>query len=204
MRIKELQLETHLLKELKHFYNVLLGFQLLREKKDAFTVKIGHSHLTFLTAQEGEEPFYHFAFNIPENQIIEAAGWVSQKIPLITVNEEEIFVFPSWNAHSIYFFDPAGNIVEFIARHNLKNASRKKFSAKSVLNISEIGIPTDNVKLFVNQLQQELSLPVWYGHEGDLIALGDEEGLLIIVPLGRKWFPTDKPAENYPVSVVPG
>nr|NIR47669.1 glyoxalase [candidate division KSB1 bacterium]NIV05184.1 glyoxalase [candidate division Zixibacteria bacterium]NIS23258.1 glyoxalase [candidate division KSB1 bacterium]NIT70140.1 glyoxalase [candidate division KSB1 bacterium]NIU23790.1 glyoxalase [candidate division KSB1 bacterium] len=93
-------------------------------------------------------------------------------------------------------------IVEFIARHNLDNASEEeKFSANSILSVSEIGIPVEDVRLFSQHLQQEQEIPLWDGDEKKFAALGDEEGLFIVVPLGRPWLPVGPPAKEFPVTV---
>lgn len=204
MKIKEIHLETHRLEDLKAFYTDVLGFPLKSNRKNAFTVQTGESRLAFLRTQGLEEPFYHFAFNIPENQIEDAARWVQERTPLISREEQTIFHLESWNSQAIYFHDPAGNIVELIARHHLRNASTSPFSVNSILSISEIGVVVENVQLFSEQLQRELNLSLWKGNNEDFAAVGDEEGLFIVVQAGRPWFPTDRPAESFPVSVDPG
>jgi catechol-2,3-dioxygenase len=37
----------------------------------------------------------------------------------------EVVDYSHWNAHSIFFLDPAGTVVEYIARHDLKNADQR-------------------------------------------------------------------------------
>ena len=46
----------------------------------------------------------------------------------------DIVDYSHWNAHSIFFLDPGGNVVEYIARHDLKNGAPGAFSppAKSL------------------------------------------------------------------------
>lgn len=144
MLIREITLHTNLLNELKNFYSDILELGLIHESQYSFTVKTLNSDITFLKSSL-ENPFYHFAFNIPENQIKQAKEWALQRFKLISLNGEDEFDFLSWNAHSIYFYDPAGNILEFIARHNLNNKSDTDFSGKSILNVSEIGLPVDDV-----------------------------------------------------------
>ncbi len=204
MNIREIHLETHCLEELKEFYTGVLGFPLISGRKNAFTIETGKSRVTFLRTRTDVEPFYHFAFNIPENQIEEAARWVQERTPLISRNEQTIFHIERWNSHAIYFHDPAGNIVELIARHNLKNADSEPFSVKSIRSVSEVGVVVENVQLFSEQLQQELHISVWDKADENFAAVGDEEGMFIIVLAGRPWFPTNRPAEIFPVSVDPG
>ena len=204
MKIIELQLETHRLDELKKFYTKTLELPLLSESKKGFSFQAGLTKIKFSRASQWEEPFYHFAFNIPENQIEEAKRWLSSRVQLIEKGGQDLFYFESWNAVALYFYDPAGNIVEFIARHNLRNRSQAQFSGKSILSVSEIGYAVEDVHLFCEHIKQELNLTLWDGDEKQFAAVGDEEGLFIVVSQDRPWFPVDKPAESYPVLVNVG
>lgn len=201
MRIKEIRLETHVLEELKNFYTETLKLSLANETRKSFTVRAGYSAIKFTRVQTSDQPLYHFAFNIPENQLPEAKQWLSSRIPLIEKDGQDQFRFDEWNAEAIYFRDPAGNILELIARHNLKNRSDREFSGASLLGVSEIGVPVEDVYLFSRHIQQELNIELWRGDEKQFAAVGDEEGLFIIVPIGRKWFATDIAAESFSLAV---
>jgi hypothetical protein len=51
------------------------------------------------------------------------------------------FEFFDWNAHAVYFYDPSVNIVEYIARHNIKSSnSTDEFTNNDILCISEVWI----------------------------------------------------------------
>jgi catechol-2,3-dioxygenase len=201
MKILELQLETHCLDELKTFYAHTLELPLLKEQKRYFIFQAGVTTVKFSRAHKEDKPYYHFAFNIPENQFKEAKAWLSGRVKLIEKDGMDEFRHETWNADALYFYDPAGNIVEFIARHNLKNRSEEPFSGKSILSLSEIGYPVEDVRLFSEHIKEELSLRLWDGDEKQFAAVGDEEGLFIIVTQKRGWFPVDKPAEAHPVTV---
>lgn len=201
MRITEIQLQTHLLPELRQFYSGVLGLAEIHGSSRSFTVQAGASRIRFQRSPGGLEPYYHFAFNIPENQLSEAREWLSARTPLINQDGREVFHFDSWNADALYFFDPAGNLLELIARHNLRNAADSPFSTNSLLCVSEIGVPEDDVRLFCEHVRSQLSLQLWKGDEKSFAAMGDEEGLFIIVPIGRPWFPVSLPAEKFPLTV---
>jgi len=202
MDIKEIILETHSIDDLKNFYTEILELDITADDDSSIVIKAGTTDIKFLDSDnKNDRPFYHFAFNIPENQFHEAKDWISSKVELIKLNGEDEFDFKSWNAHSIYFYDTAGNIIEFIARHNLKNRSDEKFSGKSLLNISEIGIPVKDVEKFYTDLKQFLDIPVFSGELKTFTAAGDENGLFIIVPESRKWFPDCPEAKIYPATV---
>jgi catechol-2,3-dioxygenase len=201
MKILAIKLPSAKLDEQKSFYSGKLGFELLNESDNSFTIKTGNSKLTFTHNKDSAENYYHFAFNIPENQLNDAAEWLKQNVTLLEYENSDIIDFPNWNAHSIYFYDAQGNIVEFIARHNLNNASEEKFSANSIINISEVGLPVESVAEFYTELNEKLGLNLWYGNTETFAAIGDEEGLFIAVTTKRNWFPTDKPCNIYPLEI---
>lgn len=201
MIIKGLELFTEEPDELKKFYSQTLGLELIREDAGSFSVNAGKSVLTFSLSADFTKPFYHFAFNIPENQLAEAKASISAKLNLISLNGEDEFDFRSWNAHSIYFYDPSGNIVELIARHNLNNSSSEEFSGKSILCVSEIGLPVSDPANFFEEINREYKIPLFSGDKKEFCAAGDDNGLFIIVNKGRKWFPDCGPARIFPLVI---
>lgn len=202
MLLKKITLLTSKLDELSYFYRDLLELNIINEASDAFTVQIGSTELTFKETELSLKPFYHFAINIPENKMSEAKSWIKSKVTLnAEEGEEEEVYFESWNAHSMYFEDPSGNLLEFIARHNLPNASQNLFSAKDLLQISEIGIVVDAVIPFVRKLN-ERGVPNWRDDSESLTPVGDENGLFIVVKSGRRWFFSEQHAKIYPVEVT--
>lgn len=207
MKITKLQLYTDQLQDLKIFYVMVLGFDLYDETENAFTIKAGSSLLTFQWTDltNKASPSYHFAFNIPKNQIEEAQRWLySRSVPLLQNENEGIVDFPNWNAQALYFLDPANNIVELIARHDLENTSQAAFIAQSITSISEIGLPVPEIAPFYEQVRESFGFPV-YSHIGNTTSFcptGDPEGLLIIVPLERPWFPTEFINGIYPATVT--
>jgi len=141
--------------------------------------------------ESNEAAIYHFAFNIPENQFAEARAWLTQRVPLVLGPDgEDLFTFESWNSHAIYFYDAAGNIVEFIARHDLPNSSNQPFGPASLLSVSEIGWVVADVRAAVDTLQNDLGLSVYANSLSDeFAAVGDPNGLFIVVKQERPWFP---------------
>ncbi|WP_223702640.1 VOC family protein [Sutcliffiella deserti] len=201
MKFTEIKLFTNKLNELKGFYKDVLELQIVNDNINDFSVEIGSTTLTFKQSQADSEPFYHFAINIPENKMEEAKSWIQPKIDLNIEKESDEVFFESWNAHAIYFEDPSGNILEFIARHNLNNAVEHRFSSGDFLNISEIGLVVDEVIPFVRKLN-ELGVPNWRDDSEGLTPVGDENGLFITVKDGRRWFFSKKDAKFYPFEVT--
>jgi catechol 2,3-dioxygenase-like lactoylglutathione lyase family enzyme len=206
MKINKIQLHSYQLNELQDFYTQVLDFQLINCTQHSFSVQTGQSVLEFKLADSHHwgNLNYHFAFNIPENQIELSLAWLKhKKIEVLSSDNQAIIPFSNWNAHALYFFDPAGNVVELIARHDLPNASKAPFSGQSILQISEIGLPVPAIAPFFEALNEHFKLPM-YSQISNLTtfcASGDAEGLLIIVPLQRAWFPTSQVNGIFPLKI---
>jgi hypothetical protein len=181
---------------MKAFYGKTLDLGILDERADRFTVEAGETRLTFVhsaAAVEGRSPFYHFAFNIPENKILSALEWQKARTPMLSIPERnraagfppEIVDYRHWNAHSIFFLDPAGNVVEYIARHDLKNAGSGPFSWADILYASEIAFVTDDVRQTAATLSDVASVPQYRNGDDNFMAMGDEYGLLLVMKRGR-------------------
>jgi len=204
MQIKSLELYTEPIKAQKDFYAEVLDLPLLDAKDDSFALQIGKSQLRF--TESPTKHYYHFAFNIPSFQTQEALEWLkAKKIPILKEGGNEIIDFVNWNAEAVYFFDPAGNIVEFIARKNLAIPSEGPFGVQSILNISEIGMPVANVQETFDFYSEKYGLEKYSGDLNRFCAAGDEHGLIIIVDEAqKKWYPTEIPAKAFPMNLEIG
>lgn len=202
MQIAELQLTTPHLAAQKAFYHNLCELPLVAESATAFTVQIGASRLTFVETAAALPSIYHVAFNIPENQLAAAKVWLKARVPLLQNGDSDEWVFPDWNAHTVYYLDADGNILEAIARHNLPTASAHPFTWQSFLSISEIGLATPDVRTFCQHLNSDLGVERWRGNDTTFAAVGDEEGLFIVAVNGRPWNGNDAPAQPLPTTIV--
>ena len=202
MQILTLTVQAAALDPLRTFYATVLDLAVSEHSSSRIIFQAGATRLIFEKAADNHPRIYHFAFNIPENQLESAKAWVLERIPLLkSADGADTFHSAGWNSDGIYFCDPVGNILEFIARHSLENAQSGEFSSQSILSISEIGLATDHVQALVSQLCEKLGLAVYDGAGSDTFtAVGDEHGLFIIVRQGRKWYPNlVTPAEFLPV-----
>jgi catechol-2,3-dioxygenase len=205
MQLRELHLQTADLGALVSFYGTLVGEDAVKLVGHQLEVKIGRSSLTFTRANQPLNGVYHVAINIPKNQFEQAKTWLRERVPFIADNAgEDSFYSENWDAHMVYFYDPAGNIVELIARHTLDNTSDVPFSQASLLSISEIGIAADDVAAQVASLSERTGArPYHWSGSSVFTPVGDAEGLFIVVQHGREWFPdTGQAAEHLPVTVV--
>lgn len=182
------------LAKMKEFYHRSLGLRVLDEGDDRLTVGAGATTLTFVKAAPGDgKPFYHFAFNIPENKVLAARDWQKERTPLLPIPErlrdpkypDDVVNYSHWNAHSLFFFDPAGNVVEHIARHNLKNAARGPFRSEDILYASEIAFVVDDVAATADKMKEAAGVSQYRGASDQFAALGDERGLLLVMKRGR-------------------
>ena len=137
----------------------------------------------------------HFAFNIPSNAINDAFIWLRRKTDVLDCEGQKIADFSNWKAKAIYFYDEDKNIVEFIARERIDIKSDVAFTPRSILSISEMAIATDDIETIYKFINQIKPISIFDGDFNRFCALGNDEGLFIIVDKNKKkWYPTDDEA----------
>ncbi len=184
MRFLELSLPSPDPHRQLEFYAETLGLA-----REGGAVRAGSTLVDFAPAPE--TPVAHFAFNVPENRLVEALEWLRPRAAPLEREGLEVFDFADWNAHAVYFTDPDGNVVELIARHAVPNASAESFGPRGFLEVSEVGLPVPDVGDAVAFLERELGTALWRGDREHFAAVGDGRTLFIVVPEERPWFPTD-------------
>jgi len=131
---------------------------------------------------DGETTPHHFAFHVADLE-----PWKRR----LDVSEEHDF--SSWGgARAVYFRDPQENVVELIARPQVRPE----------LALAEVGLPVDDVPAAVEALERELGLRPYDDWDENFAPLGDDDGLLIVVRVGRGWFPVGVPSGTAPVEVT--
>ena len=206
MEIKKLTLQTDKLNIMKYFYTQVLAFPLYDEHHDCFQIKAGSSIIEFTDKDVAGRPYYHFALNIPSNQFREAKEWLKGKLTLLVEDGKDEADFSFWPAHSCYFEDPAGNIVELVARYKENPINESAFSVNSVLNISEIGLVVKDAKRVGEQLEAIGILE----SDGDPISNSslnfmqeNKNGVFILLTnTGRRWLFSDKKSEIFPLKIT--
>ena len=203
MNIQRIELLTVDLEAQKNFYTNILELP-TEPTSSQLLIKAGKTEILFAQAPSGFDGAYHFAFNIPENQYFAAKQWASGRFALLKDKSgKEDFTSQNWNSDSFYFLDSAGNILEFIARHNLGNAVEESFNSSQILNISEIGLPSDDVILLASRLCRRLGVSVYKQEPNESFTpVGDEDGLFILPVKDRIWMPdSGVPARLLPIKV---
>ncbi len=207
MLLKEIRLQTKHLSALYTFYNDVLELPVKYLGEKDLSITAGQSQLIFKSTTDDLNPFYHFAFNIPSNKFEESFQWLQSRVKLLWLDDYKSYVadFVNWHAISVYFLDPAGNILELIARFDLKDEAHEIFSSKQFRNISEIGLvfPDEgfdkNVYEFLNNYKLE-----YFSKQPPLQhfrAIGDDGGLFIVVPENRNWFSTKMASGIFPIEI---
>ncbi|HEY4628171.1 MAG TPA: glyoxalase [Flavobacterium sp.] len=204
MKILELELLTDTINETELFYNNVIGLQTVSKNNSSISFEAGSTKLTFRISKN-IKPVYHFAFDIPNNKLIEAFLLIENKTKILDViSPDKIANFYNWNAKSFYFYDNNGNILEFIARYDLDTASEKSFDGSLIVSISEIGFVSKNVSQLSDEICEKYGLSVFSKQPklDKFIVLGTDTGLFVLVEENRDWYPTDKKAKSFWTKVV--
>lgn len=204
MNIFELELLTDSITETESFYNDVIGLETISKTNSSVSFTAGSTKLTFRSS-ENLKPVYHFAFDIPNNKLLEAFAWIEKKTGILeVVPPEKIVDFYNWNAKSFYFYDNNANILEFIARFSLDNTSDKSFDGSLVLSVSEIGFVTKNVSKLSDEMSNKYGLSIFPKQPklDKFIVLGTDTGLFILVEENRDWYPTHQKAKSFWTKVV--
>lgn len=190
MRLLSVTLEADDLRALRGFYVESMGLPAIEDTRDALALRVGWTTLRFERAERAPAPA-HFAFNIPPDAMDRAIEWLGARGPLLSDEGVSRFEFASWNAEAIYAMDPAGNVIELIARRRLNDRlGARDFDAAALLCVSEIGIVAEDPPRVARALCGAFGLSIFSAADADFATVGDDRGLFIIVPPGRAWKPT--------------
>lgn len=194
---KSVLLYTNKLKLLQRFYGNLLGLNITDISADQFTVVVGDSSLIFI--QDEAPAFYHFAINIPGNQFSIMKHWLKEKLTLSRERGIDERYYADFDADSMYFGDPAGNIVELIGRR--KRDLFGDLTSKAFLNISEVGVVTPFMVQVGDDIQ-DFGIPLYHGMEIDpdnLNFLGKNDTFVVLSPPEKRWEFSERKSEVFPL-----
>ncbi|MGI3785952.1 MAG: VOC family protein [Janthinobacterium lividum] len=171
------------------FYRTALGLP-VHVGAGTATVVVGRSRLV-LSGAEDVSGSHHLAMTIPRGTFPAARSWLEDRAQLLSRDGMVEFEGPAgWNSRSLYFDGPEGAVLELIERRDLPPGRSSTFSTKELLCVSEVGIAVPDVVDAVDLLQRHAGIEA-YGEVGhDFAAVGDVDGLLILVRPGRAWLPT--------------
>ncbi|MDQ3783899.1 MAG: hypothetical protein M3360_03335 [Actinomycetota bacterium] len=192
---------------LREFYLDRLGFDEVGAANEAALSFHAGVAISRFCDTPGYAPFYHFAFLVPGNRFGAAYEWLRARSDLLPDPKtlDTVFDFNDWDALACYCLDPAGNILELIAHRGIADSSAEgPFEAAEVVGLSEVGLVVDDKTRAASEIER-LGLRVWDGEIADparLVFVGERSRTLILVPPGRGWLPTGRPAEIHPVRIV--
>ncbi len=192
MLIHSLALASRSPEEQHSFYSGTLGFKASEERRDHNTINAGATKLKFQKSVSAQ--YYHFAFLIPEGRIEACMDYVEKRgIRLLPLDGSKIIEFDP--GRSIYFFDPDGNIAEFIERPVIKGG-QGAFSIDEVVRVNEISYPVEEPLRINKEFRSKFGIEPGQGafFREDFCWCGDYEGVFLLTRPGRNWLPTQKPA----------
>ena len=205
MHLQTLTLHTRDLPAQRDFYAHVLGFALEEETPGHVTFRTGSSRLTFVQDAEAAG-FSHLAWDVAPHRLEEAEGWLRARVSLLADGAGETRFPPGgrWNTTNLYFEDPDGNILEFLARHDFPGPAPTSapFGTSDVLHLSEFGLVVPDVLAAVRDLGGRFGLFPFNDESATFTAVGGHDGMFIVVPEGRGWMPTGRPAVPAPFRAV--
>jgi catechol-2,3-dioxygenase len=215
--IKELVLRARRLEQNRFFWETLLGFTVVDSPNPSqYTLEIGNeegkkTRLTFRQSNLPPEleasffPQYHFTISIPTNQIEACLEWILNQKAINPDTNEEITI-PLWkdylngaeivrrnlyNSQSVFIQDPAGNVVELLARHDKPEIRDGAFNKDMFIGISEVGIVTRDIRKTATLLKDTFGADEVQGSSNSFKPIGGATGLLKLIVPGKPWIPTD-------------
>ncbi|KML33490.1 VOC family protein [Rossellomorea marisflavi] len=206
MKIHQLELFIGNHEETVAFYRDIVGFTCTTNGDSSTDIEVGDGTLT-VHKKAGVDCYYHFAFNIPVNLFESAKAFMAERVTLAREDDEDEVFFKESMARSFYFLDPAGNIVEFIAREGVNpDSEAESFSPSEVLGISEIGISSEEVyrcsqEVVAKGIPARNDRPLSNGETLNFMGETGDGTFIIIGRAGRRWIFSDKPGLPAPTIV---
>lgn len=189
MHFNELTLAVPDLAAARDFYTGLLDFPSSTTSAGA-ALQAGRSRLNLIPADAGTRPTYHIAFSVPLARFDAARRRVSAALPLIGFNGDDVIIHEGWDAVAFYFLDPAGNVLECIARRHEPADDPAAPPAPAIMAICEVGLVVADVPASVKLLKEQIGVAPFRGSYAEqFAAVGNEAGLLILAQQGRVWWP---------------
>ncbi|PZE99433.1 hypothetical protein DEJ01_14210 [Curtobacterium sp. MCLR17_040] len=202
MDIRQVQLATRSLADTARFYE-RLGCPV--EIVDA-TVRIvvGSSLLVFRELPEMTGAL-HLAMTIPTGTFEAAKAWIAGLTTVLGTDDQDEFEGPpNWNSRSVYFEGPDQQLLELIERRDLP-VDVGENTAVPLVSVSEVGVPVPDVLGAVEALRRAGLEPYANPPGESFAAVGDVDGLVILVSPDRRWFPTgDRSPSSAPVVIDVG
>jgi catechol 2,3-dioxygenase-like lactoylglutathione lyase family enzyme len=192
MRIDTVQLPVPDPRASAAFHRDVLGLP-VSPGREGVVVRIGWSRLVLVPDPGADPSTQHLAITVPGDAGAAAHDWLAARTALLGRDGTDRFeAGPDWNAESTYFESPDGTVLELIARRRRpERLGRAAFGPQHLLGLSEVGVPVPSVAEARRRLTRGPGLAAFGGPGSETFgAVGDDEGLLVLVAPERPWFPT--------------
>jgi catechol-2,3-dioxygenase len=217
MDIRQVQLATRSLADTARFYE-RLGCSV--EIVDTTVhIVVGSTLLVFRELPEMTGAL-HLAITIPTGTFDAAKAWIAGLTTVLgTADQDEFEGPPNWNSRSVYFDGPDQQLLELIERRDLESGARRVGAGDGtgtdtgsdsdagvpLVSVSEVGVPVPDVLGAASALRRAGLEPYANPPGESFAAVGDVDGLVILVSPDRRWFPTgDRSPSNAPVVIDVG
>lgn len=196
MNFARLEVVTDACSSLETFYSETLDLPVDSHSQPSFTTTVGRTQWRF-SAVDSSDNQYHIALLV-DADVERVVEWLTDRTSILTVEGDRIVEFPSIKAHSVYFVDPAGSILEFVCPFGATG----HYDPTAISGICEVGLPAHDPLAVVEELTDVFGTPVWRDMDETFTRVGDINGRFLVSAVGREWFPTEQPAIVSPLSVV--
>lgn len=200
MKFEQITLLTSNFTETMQFYDEILECPVQKINEDCFNVEIGESTLVFQRTNELMQPYYHFAIDIPYNYFYDMKQHFQNILFLLMEEGKHSVYYESFIAHSMYFNDPSGNIVELIARAT-NITDEPEFSRISEMSF----VCNDSTTLYEALLNYSVSThndTKFNPRELNFVGDAKDENYILITPEQRKWLFSDKMSLAFPITIT--
>ncbi|GAB3457228.1 VOC family protein [Kineococcus endophyticus] len=195
MRIDHVVLPVPDVRRSAAFWRDALGLT-VHEAEASCVVEVGWTSLQLVPDPDAQPGTQHLAITVPGDAGPAALAWLRERATVL--GDGLVELSPSWDGCSVYFEDaPGGTVLELVARRRLPHRlGGAAFGPEHLLGVSEVGVPVACVPTARERLARGAGLPTFGGPGSpQFTAVGDDEGLLVLVAPDRPWFPTrDRPA----------
>jgi catechol-2,3-dioxygenase len=199
--IKEATIYVSAYEETLEFYKKVFREKVTSVSDTQFSLELPLNTLHLVKEQSDAKPYYHFAFLVPYSLFDSAKEYITQYVPLNTQDGADEISFKK-GIRSCYFYDPSGNVVEFIAMEAVDEEA-EAFSIQHVKVLVEMSLVSASVKDTAKQLAETniYKKPVEDIKEDELNFIFTDKTILLLSPAGRTWVFSDKQAVVFPQSI---
>lgn len=188
--------------ETLEFYKRLFKNKLTETDAEQFQLDLQWNTLKVIKEKTDEKPYYHFCFLIPKPLFKHAKEYVSKLVSLNTKDGADEITFTD-EIQSFYFYDPSGNVAEFMGKESVDEPTDTTFSPEEVLALSEMSLVTEQIENTAAKLHKEGLLsktPEEVGKNG-LTFIPSGETTLLLSTTDRTWLFSDKYPKVFPQKI---